>query len=359
MPKHPDDVVMLRDNSSGLVEESLDGHLADIARVLPAGPERCELQAALASSISGGKRFRPRLVADVHRALGGSEGARDAVAAVAAAVELLHAAFVVHDDVIDGDDVRRGAPSVPGRFRNGALGDGADLRAAAAWAIAGGVLTGDLALVLSMRAFATAPVRPDLRVRLLELVTEAIAVSAAGELGDVRLATAPARPSAAEVLSVAERKTAWYSFALPMQLGGILADADEATVAALREGGLLLGTAFQLYDDLAGTFGHAEATGKSTDADLREGKATLLIAHARTTAWWPLLAPLWGDERLTRAGASMARALLERSGSRAYVDKVAGEHLDAGLERVAAAGVPLGALAWMTDLRGRYRTGAA
>jgi len=281
------------------------------------------------------------------------------VAAVAAGVELLHAAFVVHDDVIDGDDVRRGAPSVPGRFRRRALADGADARAAAVRGVAGGVLTGDLALALAMRAFATAPVRPELLARLLGLVTETIAVSAAGELGDVRLATSPTKPTSAEVLSVAERKTAWYSFALPMQLGGVLAGAGDATVRALGDGGLLLGTAFQLYDDLAGTFGQVEATGKSTDADLREGKATLLVAHARTTAWWPLLAPLWGDDQLSPDGAAVARDVLERSGSRAYVESVAADHLRAGLDRVATAGVPLDALGWMADLGGQRWTGVA
>jgi geranylgeranyl diphosphate synthase type II len=297
-------------------------------------------------------------VVDVHRALGGSDE-EGAVTAVAAGVELLHAAFVVHDDVIDGDRVRRGAPSVPARFAGGALADGLDDRATVTRGVAGGVLTGDLALVLAMRAFATAQVDPTTRSRLLDLVSEAVAVSAAGELGDVRLATARATPTSEEALSVAERKTAWYSFALPMQLGGVLAGAGATSVEGLREGGLLLGTAFQLYDDLAGTFGDARTTGKSTDADLREGKATLLVAHARTTTSWGLLEPLWGDEHLTDDGALVARTLLERSGSRAYVEGVAADHLEAGLARVAAAGVPSEALAWMADLQDRCRTGAA
>ncbi|MDH2416241.1 polyprenyl synthetase family protein [Nocardioides sp. CER19] len=333
------------------MDDWLARDLDELAALLPPGPSGEDLRTALAAASQGGKRFRPGLVADVHRALGGDD--RAAVAAVGAGVELLHTAFVVHDDVIDGDDVRRGAPSVPGRFRRAALAEDADPRSAATRAVAGAVLTGDLALVLAMRAFATAPVGPDVRARLLDLATEAIAVSAAGELADVRLAARLARPSTDDVLSVAERKTAWYSFALPMQLGALLAGADEATVAELGEGGLLLGIAFQLYDDLAGTFGRAEATGKSSLADLREGKATLLIAHARTTASWPLVAPVWGDEHLTDSRAAAAREVLQRCGSRAYVEQVAAEHLAAGLDRVVAAGLRPEMFAWMAGLQDR------
>ena len=102
------------------------------------------LRDALASAGSGGKRFRPRLVRSVHDLLGGDAG--PAVDQVADAVEMLHTAFIVHDDVIDGDDLRRGGLSTPGRFHADALRVGAPAAAARSFATAGAILTGDLAL---------------------------------------------------------------------------------------------------------------------------------------------------------------------------------------------------------------------
>ncbi len=106
----------------------------------------------------GGKRFRPFLVSAVHGCLGGSRP--DAVAAVGAAVELLHTAFVVHDDVIDGDAVRRGRPSIPAWFEASAARAGTDPARARTYGLAGAILTGDLALAAAVRAVATAPAPP-------------------------------------------------------------------------------------------------------------------------------------------------------------------------------------------------------
>jgi geranylgeranyl diphosphate synthase type II len=158
---------------------------------------------------------------------------------------------------------------------------------------------------------------------------------------------------------LAELKTAAYSFTLPMQLGAVLAGAPDAAVAALGEAGRLLGIGFQLHDDLAGTFGDPAATGKSDLADLREGKCTLLVVHARTTAAWPQVAPHWGDPRLTDAAAAEVRRTLEACGSRAYVETVAARHLEEGLTRARAAGVSEEVLGWLATLPAGQEVGAA
>lgn len=189
------------------------------------------LRDALASAGSGGKRFRPRLVRSVHDLLGGDAG--PAVDQVADAVEMLHTAFIVHDDVIDGDDLRRGAPSTPGRFHADALRVGAPAAAARSFATAGAILTGDLALGAAMRAVASAPVPRERMLQLLDLFDHTLAVSAAGELADVRLSLGCEEPTLQEALSVAEQKTAVYSFSLPMQCGAVLADSSDRLVDGL------------------------------------------------------------------------------------------------------------------------------
>src|SRR6478735_5434353 len=147
---------------------------AALARVLDGGRRRAAaidahhalLWEALCGATEGGKRFRPALVVATHDALGG--GASDAAAEVGAAVELLHTAFVIHDDVIDDDHVRRGRPNVSGTFR----ARGQDLGAAdggAGYGLTAAILAGDLALSAAVRAVALCGAEPVVVRHLLDL----------------------------------------------------------------------------------------------------------------------------------------------------------------------------------------------
>jgi geranylgeranyl diphosphate synthase type II len=311
------------------------------------GTEGVALHAALRHAVVGGKRFRPWLVGLAHDSCGGSRP--EAVEAVGAGVELLHTAFVVHDDVIDGDRTRRGRPSVPEGFRVAARGRDVPEGRAELYGLAGAVLTGDLALAAAIRAVATAPVSAPVVHRLLDLVDQALAVTAAGELADVRLATHPGHPTLVDVLSMEERKTAVYSFALPMQLGAVLADAADDVVEALGEVGRHLGLAFQLQDDLLGVFGDPADTGKSTLSDLREGKCTALITHARSTTGWAEIEPHWGSPDLDDVGAARVRDALERCGSRDFVEGLVTDYVATATDAGGAVGLPT---ALLEDLAG-------
>lgn len=318
------------------LQAAVDRQVDDLWRGVAPGLDATALRSALADAVAGGKRLRPRLVVDAHDALGGHRDG--AVVGAAAATELLHTAFVVHDDLIDGDDVRRGRPSVPGRFR--AAGSGSST-----YAVAGSVLTGDLALAAALGAFARLDVPAAPRARMLDLVTHALTTSAVGELADVRLSLGEASPTPDEVVELAYRKTAAYSFVLPMQVGAVLADADDDVVAALGDAGRSLGIAFQLRDDLAGMFGDADVTGKDPAADLREGKLTLLVCQARGTSAWPAVERHWGDPAVTADDLLAVRHALEESGTRAAVEAVAAEHLHAGTALAARFGIGAAAVA--------------
>jgi geranylgeranyl diphosphate synthase, type II len=270
----------------------------------------------------GGKRFRPALLLSLHEALGGAD--RQAAVAVADAVELLHTAFVVHDDVIDGDLVRRGRPNVTGTFTARAVTAGVPAERARHYGEAAGILAGDLALAGAVREVALCGARRDLVVRLLDLLEDVLHRSAAGELADVRVSLA-GDASLEEALDIAGWKTAAYSFELPMQAAAILADADDEVVAALGEAGRCLGLAFQLRDDLDGVFGTAEQTGKDPLCDLREGKCTALVAFARSSRLWDELSRYVGDPALTEEGADRAREILVACGARSAVEAMASE----------------------------------
>jgi geranylgeranyl pyrophosphate synthase len=338
------------------LQARLDADLRAMWRDVGPGVDSDALGAALGHALGGGKRVRPRLLADVHDGLGGRRP--EAVLGMAAAIELLHTAFVIHDDLIDNDDRRRGRPSVPGRFRAGAEEMHATARGTQIYATAGALLTGDLALTAALRAVATLDLPADPRLRLMELVTEALTTSATGELADVRLSLGVTCPGYDDVLELAYRKTAAYSFVLPMQAGAVLAGARAATVASLSEAGRALGIAFQLYDDLAGMFGDSDTTGKDPLADLREGKPTLLLCHARSMAAWPEIEPRWGDPNVTLADLHVVRRLLEDAGTRGHVETVAAAHLRAGFDEAKHAGVGVLAADWASTLL-RIRTEVA
>lgn len=345
----------MRDTPDGVTEE-LDRLLASgLDRSARLGQDHRELWDALSLASGGGKRFRPGLVVAAHDALGGTSAA--SVARVGAALELLHTAFVVHDDVIDGDDVRRGRPNVSGTFATAAREQGADQPTARHYGDAAGILAGDLALVSAVRLVARCQAPAHLVDELLDLLEDTVHATATGELADVRLGLhLGGHPvTLDEALRVAEQKTAVYSFQLPLQAGAILAGATADVTEALARLGRLVGIGFQLLDDLLGVFGNEASTGKSVLTDLREGKHTALLAHARTTSAWSDLRGLVGDPDLDHHDAGRARDLLEGCGARAAVQKLADHHLEEALAAAAREPIPAALARVLTELVGDIR----
>lgn len=277
------------------------------------------LWAALRDASQGGKQLRPLLFVSVHEALGGRPG-DPAAARVAAALELLHTAFVVHDDVIDGDDVRRGRVNVSGTFAAQARAAGVPPERAGRYGAAAGLLAGDLALAGSVRLVAQCGAPPDQVDRMLDLLDRTLHVTAAGELADVRMSL-DGMADVEEALEVTDAKTAAYSFELPLQLAGVLTGTDDRALADLGRFGRLLGAAFQLRDDVHGLFGDPDRTGKSSVSDLREGKWTPLIAYARTTTAWPQIEPHLGSQDIDESTARLVRDQLLACGARRYVEE--------------------------------------
>ena len=147
-----------------------------------------------------------------------------------------------------------------------------------------------------------------------------------------------------------ERKTAIYSFELPMQAGAVLADAAARTVEGIGDVGRLLGVAFQLRDDLLGVFGDPRLTGKSNVTDLREGKCTPLVVHARSTPAWSQVEPFYGRRAIGPAEAASVRRTLETCGSRAFVERLAEQFVAEAKDRAGDLRLPAGLIASVTGL---------
>ncbi|GAA2751719.1 polyprenyl synthetase family protein [Amnibacterium kyonggiense] len=309
------------------VVDALHRHI-DVAAA--ATPAAARLWSEVRRASSGGKLVRPRLLVTAHRALGGADATAEARAA--AGFELLHTAFLIHDDVIDHDWTRRGEANVAATFRAAALARGRRPDAAEHLGVSAAIIAGDLAVAGAVQLVGGASDDAATSARLAAIVAEAVSATAAGELLDVELAAADG-PDLDTVLAMYEAKTSVYTFCAPLRAGAALAGADADVLAALDRAGRALGVAYQITDDLLGLFGDPAVVGKSTVSDAREGKRTVLAA---------LLAERGIDPRVDRmppeAAAARLRDLVERSGARAAAIDLAAAHTFAA--RDALGGVP-------------------
>lgn len=295
----------------------------------------------LLTFLSGGKGLRPRFCYWSWIATGGTQS-RDAVVTAGAALELLHAFALIHDDLMDESATRRGRASLQVRFagshRNGGLSGVADQ-----YGDSLALLTGDLAFAIAYRLAAGLP-RTVLPV-WTALVTELVA----GQYLDV---SAPARSdrSYSTAVAITKLKSARYTVTGPMRIGAALNDVELDPM--LSRFGDLVGEAFQLRDDLLGVFGQPATTGKPVGDDLRSGKATLLIVEAqrRVGRRDKHLLERIGSADLTTTEVSDIGNLIDRCGARDAVEHRISTCLTEGLENLDAAQVTATARAGLEDL---------
>lgn len=292
----------------------------------------------------GGKRLRTAFVWCGWRAAGGS-GDASGVLRTGAALELLQACALIHDDVMDGSPLRRGAPAMHVDFAHGHRA-GRTGGSAESFGTSAAVLAGDLALawaddLLTETALAS-PHGPRLFEEWRAMRTEMVA----GQYRDLR-AQASGSSGTEEALTIAVLKSARYTVARPLALGASLAGADARTLGALRAAGRCAGLAFQLRDDLLGAFGDPALTGKPADEDLRARKLTPLLAVAvrlAETTGDRDAAALLAPDADARPGHTVERmrAALERTGARAEVEARIADLAASGLRHFEATGAAPG-----------------
>lgn len=298
---------------------------AELTRWSAVDPELAEPLGALRALIAaGGKRLRP---AFCHWAFVGSGGAPDdpRVVDAGAALELLHTFALVHDDVMDGSNQRRGLPSVHRRFidRHVGLSWRTEARRSGEGAA---ILVGDFAFVYADILLGDIPatarsVFDELRIELC-----------VGQYLDL-VGTASGSRDPVQATRIERYKSGKYTVERPLHLGAALAGAGPAVLDAWSAVGLPLGEAFQLRDDLLGVFGDASITGKPVGDDLREGKLTPLIAEAATRvddSGRALLERL-GAPDLTADEIVAVQALLVDSGACEEIEATIAERVDAAL----------------------------
>ncbi|MGB9373034.1 MAG: polyprenyl synthetase family protein [Jiangellales bacterium] len=311
------------------VQAVLDDVLAHQADVLHAvSPDLDPLVEAAGDLNRGGKRLRPAFCYWGWRGAGGPADGPDGAAIVraASALELFQAAALIHDDVMDDSDTRRGMPAIHRRF--------ADLHRGESWrgeperfGQAAAILLGDLCLSWSDELLSGSGLDDAALARGRPVFDQMRTELMGGQYLDMLEQARPGSPADAadRARQVIRYKSAKYTIEHPLLLGGALAGASAQLLASYSAFGLPLGEAFQLRDDVLGVFGDPEQTGKPAGDDLREGKRTVLIAFAMQKAsstQQALMRRHLGDPRLDAGSVETLREVIVDTGALDEVERL-------------------------------------
>jgi geranylgeranyl diphosphate synthase type I len=262
----------------------------------------------------GGKRIRGALTIIGYQMCGGKD--MDMIVQAAAAIEMVHAYILVLDDIMDRSEMRRGGASAHTAMANyhkskGLSGNGAHFGESVAinGALIGnhfaqGIITGLM-------------VNDAYKLTAIKLLNEALVVTGHGQINDIfneALDTVNER----DVDQVLEWKTAHYTFLNPLQFGMALSGADKATLNAIKDYCMYAGRAFQITDDVLGTFSSEQEAGKSPMDDIREGKRTVLTVAAlerATNSDKNFLIQMLGNKDLTQAQFIRCKEILVATGA--------------------------------------------
>jgi len=300
--------------------------------------------------LSGGKRLRPAFCYWGWRGAGGDDRAE--LVTAAASLELFHAFALIHDDIIDGSDRRRGGPSMHRAFADQHAGN-AWQGDPAAFGRHAALLCGDLCAAWAEQLFHESGLPAERIHRAYPMLARMRTEVIIGQYLD--LASTADGGSVARALTVIRMKAARYTVTRPLQIGARLAGAGPALIDAYAEFGDPLGDAFQLRDDVLGVFGDPAVTGKPVLDDLREGKPTVMMALTREAAdpaQTARIDALAGDPGLDEDGAAELRGIIVRTGALDQVEQLIRDRRDAAAAALARAPVPAPVRAELTAMIG-------
>jgi geranylgeranyl diphosphate synthase type I len=335
-PRKPgEDPASAFENLLERVRRDVDARLAGYldARVAETARHGADVEAMASAvrelTLRGGKRIRPTLLVVGYLACDDTLSPEPALDA-GVALELLQTYLLVHDDWMDGDKIRRGGPSVPAMMRK--------RHGSRQVADAASILAGDYASALAMDVLSRLDTRSDRLLKVLGLFAQIEQDVICGQQLDVS-------GTVTDVEKYYALKTGSYTVRGPLVLGATLASTSPQVMAALEEYGNPLGVAFQMQDDLLGTFGDSTRTGKPVGEDLRRGKHTIVSHEARrilSAAEWRKFERVFGNTQATAQAIRDVTAMLQDKGVVHAVvqriDQLANEAISALLDVPLSAG---------------------
>lgn len=282
------------------IDQMIKGALLDLKSIkIPNLKGKPTLYETAAHVLDGGKRIRPLICMLACEGVGGDSSK---VVPTATGIELIHTFTLVHDDIMDGDNKRRGKPTIH-----------------SLWGESLAILSGDTLFALGFKwifsNFETEGIDEERMKRVLNLTTEACLMLAQGQMMDISLTPDPGMGWGEDLIKL---KTGSL-FSLASVAGAILGGGSEEEIKCMGKYGLYLGMAFQIKDDILNITGNAKSTGKPNGGDLKNGKFTLPIAHA--------LKEVQGKEKenspIPRGEFKGITELVKQKGSIEYAEKIA------------------------------------
>lgn len=269
------DIVVSRKRIKAFLTKYLKAEAKKFAKQSPWGHD---IEAVLLPFVLSGKLLRGVLV------LVAAGKINTNTLKVASAVELMHSGLLIHDDIMDQDLVRRGAPSVYARYAKLSP----DLAQDWHYGLSQAISLGDVAMFLSILLMNQVNV-PN-KEKLQQVFLSDLVLTGFGQMQDVYTGTDQSNPTLAKILSVYELKTARYTINSPIVLGMRLSTESEKVIQAVTKSALEIGVAFQMRDDDLGFFGDATQTGKGVLEDVKQNKKTVLRQI--------LMSRVFGQERI-------------------------------------------------------------
>lgn len=304
--KNDDEFKKLLSEFLGQFEPYLESYFKKKKTVVKKYPRLIgDFYADLADISAGGKRMRGFLVYLGYLVGGGKDLKR--ILPLALAVELIHTFLLIHDDIIDKSDTRRGKVAIHKRYGK-RFGDH--------YGTSQAIVIGDIASFEAIDLINSSSLGASEKVLCLELLNKVILETAYGEALDVE--NSYKEVSVDDIRQVTDLKTARYSFVGPLKIGATLAGAGKKQIAGLESFGLSMGFAFQLQDDILGVFGDEKILGKSVLSDMREGKKTLLIYKTNELAGKNdrnRIDKIWGNQKATISDLNIVKSIVKSCGA--------------------------------------------
>jgi geranylgeranyl diphosphate synthase type I len=334
------DINFIRDEINQALGQFIKDENQDLARIgAELDPVSEHLERFLLDS---GKRLRPIFAYIGY--LGAAKDPSPEMIAAFASLELVHVCALIHDDVMDGSDTRRGAPAIHRSFEK-LHRDKKLTGSAEQFGLSAAILLGDLALIWSDQMLHNAGLADQQLINGLKIYDEMRVELMAGQYLDV-YEQALASKSVEKALKVARYKSGKYTIERPLHFGAAIAGSHPSLEKLYSDYGIPLGEAFQLRDDLLGVFGNSSETGKPSGDDLREGKRTVLMALAAEgadAAGRSLLDNLVGNPELTSDQISELQEVIIKTGAVKKVEEMIAQFSDQALLALTHSGItPIG-----------------
>lgn len=257
----------------------------------------------------------------------------DDILQTATAVEILHSSLLIHDDIMDQDDYRRGQLSIHAQYTKEAKY--LNRPDPAQKGMSFGICTGDIGFFMAMELLTK--IQSERKQAIMRTVSEELAIVGLAQMQDVMPFGKDAL-TIDDIVQVYKLKTGRYSISLPLILGAILAGADEESITLLETYGECVGIVFQIVDDRLGLFGTITETGKPIGTDIRDDKKTIyraLLFNKANPKDLHIIQRLYGKQQLTLDDINVVKSFMETYGIEADVIKLRDTYRKKALECVA------------------------